>query len=124
MLPDAREPEPPWSESRPLNDAAKRIVRDAMAAADAPSRALAVRLTQAKTLSEEIATLKTELNRIKHGYFAKLAEAQPELADRCLCINTEDWTYQTHDHGERKPQSPEWVKDWLANEGKDEGGHA
>jgi len=107
--------EVPWSEKRPLNDAAKDVVRAALAETQ-PLRARRRNLNGvAEALLEETQQVDAAIEAGKRKFFDAIAEAQPELKGECLLINNDDFTYQTHDHGPKPqaPKPPPWVDEYL-----------
>jgi len=108
----------PWSEKRPLNDAAKDVVRAALAHTE-PLRARRRNLNgMAEALIKEIHEVDDAIEAEKQKFFDAIAVAQPELKGECLLINNDDFTYQTHVHEPEGPKPPEWVDEILNDEGK------
>jgi hypothetical protein len=112
-----------WSEKRPLNDAAKAIVRAAMADSEPLRKRREALNVVAKALVAAIYEADEALAADKSKFFDAIAAAQPELAGECLRIDDKDMTYQIHVHKPKPegPKPPEWVDEILNDEGKANG---
>jgi hypothetical protein len=107
--------EPEWTEKQPLNDAAKAVVAAAVAAAKPDiEKRLALR-AQGREILAKLSEVDAAIAEAKGRFMDALIAVQPELANRCLKINEDDGTYQTHDHGPKPeaPKPPEWVNEYL-----------
>jgi hypothetical protein len=105
----------PWSEKRPLNEAAQAVVRASLADSRALREKRAQLSVQAQALFEEVQQVDAAIEAARRKFFGALEAAQPELASQCLQINDDDMTYQTHDHGPKPegPKPPPWVDEYL-----------